>query len=196
VEVDAALFRASTINDLAVDYNRGGRSAYRNVDSRRQGFEAGVLLPVAEDWQLTASYTLLDATFTMDFNTCGAPPCTVANIPVPAGTDLPGVARHQGQLRLQWSPGLWTSALEFNAASDVKAGDQPDAVHAPGYGVWNAEIGRNWEAGDAVVRGFARVENLLDHTYVGSVIVNEGNSRFFEAATGRAVTLGVQMRWR
>lgn len=30
-----------------------------------------------------------------------------------------------------------------------------------------------------------RVDNLFDKRYVGSVIVNEGNSRFFEPAPGR-----------
>jgi iron complex outermembrane receptor protein len=29
------------------------------------------------------------------------------------------------------------------------------------------------------------VDNVLDKTYAGSVIVNEGNSRFFEPAPGR-----------
>jgi iron complex outermembrane receptor protein len=32
---------------------------------------------------------------------------------------------------------------------------------------------------------FARVDNLANRAYVGSVIVNETNSRFFEAAPGR-----------
>lgn len=196
-EVDAAAFRADTTNDLAVDRNQGGRSAYRNIPgSRRQGFEASLLLPVASDWRLAANYTLLDATFTKNFSICGSPPCTTPNILVPAGTRMPGVARHQGQLRAEWSPGQWSSALEFNASSNVKTGDRADAVHAPGYGVWNAEVGRDWESSDFVVHGFARLENLLDHSYVGSVIVNEGNSRFFEAATDRTVAIGVQVRLR
>ncbi len=196
LQVDVALFRASTTNDLAVARNLGGRSSYNNIPgSRRQGFEAAMRLPVADDWQLEANYTLLAATFTKDFLTGGPPPCSSANVPVLAGTRMPGVARHQGQLQLKWSPGPWSAALELNGSSNVTVNDRA-SEQAPGYGVWNAEIGRNWELGDSTLRGFARVDNLLDKSYVGSVIVNEGNSRFYEAATDRTATVGLQWRWR
>jgi iron complex outermembrane receptor protein len=36
-----------------------------------------------------------------------------------------------------------------------------------------------------------RVDNIADRDYIGSVIVNEGNSRFFEPAPGRTWLLGV-----
>ncbi len=45
------------------------------------------------------------------------------------------------------------------------------------------------------LRVFARLENLLDKTYVGSVIVNEGNGRFFESGPDLTATLGAQWRW-
>jgi iron complex outermembrane recepter protein len=37
---------------------------------------------------------------------------------------------------------------------------------------------------------FVRVDNLTDRNYVGSVIVNEGNQRYFEPAPGRTWLLG------
>jgi iron complex outermembrane receptor protein len=40
-------------------------------------------------------------------------------------------------------------------------------------------------------RAFGRVDNLFDHTYAGSVIVNEGNMRYFEPAPGRTWLAGV-----
>jgi len=39
-------------------------------------------------------------------------------------------------------------------------------------------------------REFLRLDNLFDRNYVGSVIVNEGNRRFFEPAPGRTWLLG------
>jgi iron complex outermembrane receptor protein len=196
VQVDVALFRADTTDDLAVARNAGGRSSFQNIPgSRRQGFEAVLRLPMAEDWQLEANYTLLDATFTADFLTCGPPPCTTANVQVIAGTRMPGVARHQGQVQLRWTPGPWTAGIELNASSNLTVNDR-GSEQAPGYGVWSAELGRNWMLGDNSLRGFARVDNLLNHSYVGSVIVNEANNRFYEAATDRTATVGVQWRWR
>ena len=38
---------------------------------------------------------------------------------------------------------------------------------------------------------FLRVDNLADRDYVGSVIVNEGNRRYFEPAPGRTWLLGL-----
>ncbi|MEO6079328.1 MAG: TonB-dependent receptor [Steroidobacteraceae bacterium] len=194
-QLDIALFRANSDDDLVVVRNVGGRSSFRNIDrSRRQGIEAGLLLPVAADWQVQTAYTLLDATFRSTYLVCASTPCTTPNVTVPAGSRIPGVARHQGQVRLQWAPGVWTAAVELNASSNVLANDTGTA-RAPGYGVWNAELGHSWKLGDSTLRGFARVDNLLDHSYVGSVIVNEGNSRYFEAATDRTATIGVQWRW-
>ena len=41
------------------------------------------------------------------------------------------------------------------------------------------------------LREFVRVDNLADRRYAGSVIVNEGNARFFEPAPGRNWLAGV-----
>jgi iron complex outermembrane receptor protein len=38
---------------------------------------------------------------------------------------------------------------------------------------------------------FVRGENLLDRRYAGSVIVNEGNGRYFEPAPGRTWVAGL-----
>jgi iron complex outermembrane receptor protein len=35
------------------------------------------------------------------------------------------------------------------------------------------------------------VDNVTDRRYVGSVIANDGNGRFFEPAPGRNWTLGI-----
>ena len=41
------------------------------------------------------------------------------------------------------------------------------------------------------LREFARVDNVADRRYAGSVIVNEGNGRFFEPAPGRNWLVGL-----
>ena len=49
---------------------------------------------------------------------------------------------------------------------------------------WVAKAGRvDWSA-------FARVDNIFDRHYAGSVIVNEGNARYFEPAPGRNWSIG------
>ncbi len=195
-EFDAALFRADTSDELVVARNTGGRSSYSNVDrSRRQGLEASTRLPLAADLELEAAYTLLDAKFRSSYLICAGTPCATPNVTVPAGSSIPGVPRHQGQLRLGWSPGAWSAALEFAASSHIVVNDI-STVQAPGYGLWSAEAGRDWHLSTSTLRAFVRAENLLDKTYVGSVIVNEGNSRFFESGPERTVLVGAQWSWR
>jgi iron complex outermembrane receptor protein len=40
------------------------------------------------------------------------------------------------------------------------------------------------------------LENITDKEYIGSVRVNDGNSRFYEPALGRAWRLGVNANYR
>jgi iron complex outermembrane receptor protein len=42
----------------------------------------------------------------------------------------------------------------------------------------------------------ARVDNLSNRQYAGSVIVNEGNGRYFEPAAGRSPVLSVSANYR
>ena len=55
-----------------------------------------------------------------------------------------------------------------------------------------ANIGYVWKNADWKINTFARVDNLLDKDYVGSVIVNDGNKRFFEPADGRNWSAGLK----
>jgi iron complex outermembrane receptor protein len=195
-ELDIALFRASTQDELVVARNSGGRSSYSNVDrSRRQGLEASLRMPLPHDLQLEAAYTHLDAEFRSSYLICSGTPCTTPNVTVPAGSRIPGVPRQQAQLRLSFSPGPWSTALELAASSNIVVNDI-GTVRAPGYGIWNLDAGRNWQLTGSNLRAFVRIENLLDKTYVGSVIVNEGNSRFFESGPDRTALAGLQWSWR
>ncbi len=49
---------------------------------------------------------------------------------------------------------------------------------------------------DGEGRVFVAVGNLFDRRYAGSVIVNEGNRRYYEPAPDRNVTAGIEWRWR
>jgi iron complex outermembrane receptor protein len=195
IAFDAAVFRTKTSNELVVARNSGGRSSYFNAPrSRRQGMEASLLVPFAVDWQLAANVTLLDAQFTRSYVACSGIPCVTPNVTIPAGSRIPGAPRQQGMVRLGWTPGPWSTAVEFTASSRIYVNDA-NSVRTPGYGLWNAEAGYNWKLSGNTLRGFARIENVFDRNYVGSVIVNEGNGRYFESGTDRTYLVGVQWRW-
>lgn len=191
--LEAALFRADTDDELAVARNVGGRSSFRNVGrARREGVEVAGVLPLGAAWQIDLAYTHLRASFRDTFPICVAAGCTTPNTLVPAGTRIPGVPRDQFASRLQWRRGDWSAGAQAVAVGAVTVNDS-GSQRAPGYGVLNLDLGRHWAVGKSRLQSFARVDNAFDRRYVGSVIVNEGNSRFYEPGPDRTWSIG--LRW-
>ena len=193
--LEAALFRADTDDELAVVRNVGGRSSFRNVGrARRQGFETSFDTALSDQWRLRLAYTWLDATFRSAYRVCTGAGCTVPSTPVAAGSRIPGVARQQFFGRLQWRRSAWSAAVEAEGVSDVVVNDVA-SESAPGYFLLHLEAAREWKFSAGGLRAFARIDNALDHGYIGSVIVNEGNGRFYEPGPGRTFLIGAQWRW-
>ena len=66
---------------------------------------------------------------------------------------------------------------------------------APAFTIASASVGYTKDMGDWRLHAFARVDNLFDRNYVGSVIVNDGNGRYYESAQGRNWATGVNLRY-
>ncbi len=193
--LEAALFRADTDDELAVARNVGGRSSYRNVGrARRQGFEFMAALPLGEVWRLELAATWLDARFRDAFPICAGAGCTNPSTLVTAGTRIPGIAQRQLHARLNWQRGDWNAALEATGLDPVGANDTGSA-RAPGHVLLDAEVAREWQVGTHSLRAFARIDNLFDRAHIGSVIVNEGNGRYYEPGPGRGALLGLRWSW-
>jgi iron complex outermembrane receptor protein len=191
-DVNLAVFQTNTDNEIATLTNVGGRSTFQNVGStRRRGFEASWNRDFAHDLRGQIAATYLDARYRDPFTTCTATPCAAPNVPVPAGNSIPGLARKVLHAALDWVPALgWRGGVETHALDRVFVNDvNSDA--AAGFAVFNAHVGylARWRGID--VSGFARVDNIFAKRYAGSVIVNEGNARYFEPAPERNWTVGV-----
>ena len=61
---------------------------------------------------------------------------------------------------------------------------------AGGFATVGASVGYAGRAGRWDWSAFVRGDNLADRRYAGSVIVNEGNARYFEPAAGRTWLVG------
>jgi len=191
--VNAALFQARTDGEIVVLSNTGGRSTFQNAgQTRRRGLEALVDGRWGRGWSLLAAASWLDARFTSDFRTCVGAPCVVPNAIVPAGNRIPGIPRQTAFVELGWAHQPWglETALEWRHVGRI-ATDDRNTDFAAASSVWNARIGFKQVMGRWTLREFVRVDNLADRRYVGSVIVNEGNQRFFEPAPGRNWLVGV-----
>jgi iron complex outermembrane receptor protein len=195
-QLEMALFRADTDDELAVASNVGGRSTFRNVGrARRQGVEAMLQTLLGGRGQLQLAYTRLQAEFRDGFLVCARAGCATPDTPVAAGSRIPGVARDQFFARVEWPWAQWRTAAEAVAVGDVSVNDLGTGS-APGYALLHLELSRRWTLRDGGLRGFVRVDNALDQRYIGSVIVNEGNGRFYEPGPDRTFLLGLEWNLR
>ena len=137
--------------------------------------------------------TWLDARFRSGFLACSGTPCIVPDLPVPPGTRIPGVPRRYGSLRLERGGELgWRGGIELDGAGAVPVDDRNSAM-APGFLRTGLDLGYGMALGRTRLHVSARVDNLLDRRIVGSVIVNEGNGRYYEPAPGRSMSLGLRL---
>ena len=186
-----ALFTIKTEDELAVLTNFGGRSSYQNISgTRRDGLEAELQWQPSQALSFIASFAAIDARFNTDFLTCGPAPCTTPNVPVPRGNKIPGVPARTGYFEARYRNPIADVALETRAQSPLYVNDI-NSDHAAGYVVASLAFAHTFQVRSTKPRVFARVDNLFDKQYVGSVIVNEANSRFFEPAPGRTYLVGV-----
>ena len=188
-----AVFSVDTRDDIVVLTNSGGRSSFGNVaETSRRGAEVSLDWRPTAQWSLYLAATAILAQFDQGFLTCAAAPCTRPSVPVAAGNRLPGVPAYSGYAELRWRPGWADWRLEWRGQSQLYADDR-NSQAAPGYGVANLAIARSADLGRTSARVFLRVNNLLDKGYVGSVIVNEANGRYYEPAPGRAWLAGFDL---
>ena len=200
LDVDATLFVVHTDDEIGVRSNTGGRASFQNVGStRRHGAELAATWRPATGLKLQAAVSLLHADYADGFTTCTSAPCPTAGNPavaVPAGNRIAGTQRASAWAQAAWRTGPlggeW--AVEWRAMARTAANDLNTAT-APGYGLvhlrWSGKLALG--PSDALEL-LARVDNLLDRDHVGSVIVNDGNGRFFEPGAPRSLLLSA--RWQ
>jgi iron complex outermembrane receptor protein len=114
-------------------------------------------------------------------------------VAVPAGSLLPGVPKSvlYGELRYRAEP--FYAQVEALHKSRVPVND-PNLEFADAYNVLNAMVGLVQQGKQWRLTEFLRIDNLTDRNYVGSVIVNETNGRYYEPSPRRNMSVGVQAR--
>ncbi len=189
-----AAFAIDTENDIVVRTNAGGRSAFGNAAAtRRRGVEASVGWQPLSALSIYASMAAIRAEFSEPFLTCTAAPCTQPTVVVPSGNRLPGVPAYTAYAEAKFRLRDADFTFEMRAQSGLNVDDR-NTDSAPGYATFNLAVARTFSAGPAKLRAFLRIDNLLNARYIGSVIVNEANGRFFEPAPGRSWLLGLDAR--
>ena len=194
-QVNLALFNANTANDIVVGASSFGRTAFTNAPkTNRQGMELGSQLKLPHDFEMNLAYTWLNATvkeaYSYTYQATGVP--TTTNV-VLSGNRIPGVPNQGLFSELLWvKPNkLMEAAVEARVNGSMAVNDINSSSMANGYAVMNIrsvlrqELSGGWSSSQ-----FFRINNVLNRSYVGSVIVNQANSQFYESAPGRNWMIG------
>jgi len=194
-QVNLAFFNANTTNDIVVGASSFGRTAFTNAPkTNRQGMELGSQFKLPYHLEVNLAYTWLSATvkesYSYTYQAAGIPKTT--NV-VLSGNRIPGVP-NQGL----FSEVLWVkpnksmeAAVEARVNGPMAVNDINSPSMASGYAVMNIRgVLRQEVAGGLSFSQFFRINNVLDRSYVGSVIVNQASSQFYESAPGRNWMIG------
>lgn len=168
-----SIFSIDTTNDLVVDQSLDGRTTYRNAArTRRDGAEFSMQWDVTPNASLRTAYTWLNGRYIGEATD---------------GNRLPGLARSNLYTQLDWNP-LSQSDLRLQVAAQYRsrvATSDANNEFAPPATIWNAALQYPMQWGHWDISTWLRLDNVTDKTYVGSVVVNQGNGRSFEPAPGR-----------
>jgi iron complex outermembrane receptor protein len=198
-QAKVAIFDAGTTNDIVIAASNGGKTAYLNAPkTSRKGMELSTQWQLPYQLQASVAYTFLDAKVQQAYtenitNTAGV----TTSSTIESGNRIPGVPNQGLFAEMMWRKA--DKSLEFaaegRAAGSIAANDLNKA-YASGYGIMNLRAVARQNLGGLSISEFARIDNVFDRSYVGSVIVNQASSQFYESAPGRNWLAGVKVSYK
>ena len=187
---DAAWFRIKTDNEIVVDLTVNGKSAYTNApQTLREGIELATKHQFSDHWRGQVSATTMRAIY--------------ENWSAKSGNSLPGIPNKQIFSSIAWShkgfqptatkhlPGAEAS-LDWVGRSVMWANDTNDSASAAsGYSIFNARFKQRFEVGSTQLEAYAGINNITDQKTIGSVIINQSSSQYFEPGLPRNWVVGL-----
>jgi iron complex outermembrane receptor protein len=187
--LNLAAFTVNTDNEIVVAASSGGRTVYANGGrTERRGVEA----TLRGDYPLSAQATINTQAALSVLRAVYADSVGSSII---AGNRLPGVPARSLYVAAdwRWAPFGLSIGGELRAVDRMFASDSNQDVTSA-YAVLNLRLSVTQRTGAWQFKEFVRIDNATDRRYVGSMIANESNGRFYEPAPGRNSLLGVDVR--
>jgi len=185
-----ALFQIDTDDELVVESASGGRSRFQNAaQTRRRGVELALESHLSDTLRANLAYTQIDAVYSKAF--------TSNNRLIESGNKLPGIPARTLYGELAWQPlGWFSTTVEGMYRSQLYVEDSNNAKTAPSYALFNWQARFEQKVGAMTFSQVLRIDNLLDREYIGSVIVGDGNGRYYEPGPERAWYVGAGVQYQ
>lgn len=197
--LDLTLFQIDSTDEIVVASNTGGNSTFKNAPgTKRTGWELSGNTLLMPNLRATMAASQTNARFSQAFAT--------GSNNIDAGNKIPGIPQSFVFSELLWSSKTMDdSTAKRNIASKLGAQAGIELTHAgrlyandtntataDGYNTLAVKASYGWAIGSGVLTTSARVDNATNKRYVGSVIVNQAASQFYEPALGRNWTVGMR----
>ena len=197
--LDATVFQIDSTDEIVVASNTGGNSTFKNAPgTKRTGWELSGNTLLMPNLRATLAASQTNARFSQAFAT--------GSNNIDAGNKIPGIPQSFVFSELLWSSKTMSDStanrniasklgalagIELTHAGRLYANDTNKAT-ADGYNTLALKASYGWAIGSGVLTTSARVDNATNKRYVGSVIVNQAASQFYEPAPGRNWTVGLR----
>lgn len=190
--IDLALYQIDTADELVVASSASGRTAFKNAPgTSRTGWELSGSTQLTPHLAFSASASMIDARYSQSFVT--------GTTPVASGNKLPGIPQSSLFSELAWTsqadpakPAGLRLGLELVHAGRIYANDT-NTESADGHTVFNLSASQRWAVGKGGLTLYGRLNNISDEKYVGSVIVNQASSQFYEPGLPSNWSLGLSL---
>jgi iron complex outermembrane receptor protein len=190
-QLDAALFHIYTDNELTTLLSSSGKTAYQNASkTNRDGLEFSFRQAINAHWRTQVAFTWMTVTYEKKFST------------INVGNALPGIPQRQFFGNLTWTQNEQsTKARSFTPGMELAAdlvgrtkifANDLNTAAAPGYSMVNIRAQQKYKWGAFNTTTYVGVDNLFERKAVGSVIVNQASSQFFEPAMPLTALVGIQ----
>ena len=188
-----AAFQADVTDEL-ISYevpSSPQRRFFRNAGSaRHRGLELSAGLSLFTGLHLRAAYTYSDFRYVRyAFSPDTSPPRVLD------GRALPGIPKHALHLTLRGETGSIRGAwveVETTGTSSILVDDALSLRTSPWW-TTNVRLGWAGRVGRTSLEPFVAANNIFNRLYIGSVVINAAQGRYYEPAPGRNVYLGLSV---
>jgi len=189
--LNAAVFRINTENEIVTKKLVGSTGSYKNAgQTRRTGAEFNLDSELPHHFSAHLAYTYLNATFESDFT-------NASGVTVSAGNLIPGTYKQQAFAEVAWSyPAAGFQTAINSVYSSAVMVDDINSDSASAFTVFNWRAGLTQYAARWTTTEYLTWLNVTGVQYIGSVKVNDANSRFFEPAAPTNWIVGVKAVYR